>query len=456
MDINRKLFLEKNIGPLLFKFSAPAVVAMSAVAFCTIADSIFVGHFIGTTGLAATTLALPIFMFFSAISNTIGIGGAAIWSVDMGAQKFERAQKVFASVILLNIILGLSILAFGLIFLEYILQFLGTPPDVYPMAKVFIGILFITSFFTIFTISTNNFIRAEGKPVTSMVIIFIVAVMIIILDFVFIYLLNFGIKGAALSALIGHAIATAIIAWHFTFGGSQIKIKKENFVFAPAIMIEILKIGAASFLRQFSIAVMHFVVNISVVWYAGLKAGVTLAIVGICFRMIMFILMPVIGVIQGMQPIIGFNYGAGLFSRARKTILLAILGSTCIASLSWMLIMLFPEAVLKIFSRDPELLNNGSHVVRFLICAMPFVAAQTTGAGLFQVLKKPVPASFFAALRQIILLVPIILVVPVFFGLEGVWYSVPIADFLAFFITAIWVIKEINSLESLHKEKAPA
>ncbi|MEW5820908.1 MAG: MATE family efflux transporter [Cyanobacteriota bacterium] len=456
MDIDRKLFLEERIGRLLLKFSAPATLGMLAIAICTIADSIFVGQFVGTLGLAATTLALPIFMLFSAISNTIGVGGAAIWSIDMGAKNFERAQKVFGNVLILNFVIGITITSLGLIFLNDILAFLGTPDNVYPYAYTFISFLISGSFFVIFTISTNNFIRAEGKPVTSMLIVFAVALLIIILDTILICIFKMGIMGAALSAISGHLLAFIVISYYFVSGKSKIKITRDTFKPDLSIMKEILNIGMASFLRQFSIGVMHFIVNISVVKYSGVDAGIYLAIVGIGFRIIMFILMPVIGVIQGMQPVIGFNFGAKEYLRAKRAVILAMLGASGIASLAWFVVMIVPSAILAIFSPDADVINYGGNIIRLMICSMPFVAAQTTGAGLYQVLKKPLPANFFAALRQIILLVPIILILPQYFALDGVWYSIPIADFVACIITYVFINREIRWLKNLHLQEVKA
>lgn len=449
MEIDRKLFLEENIAKLLLKFSTPAVFGMFAIAVATITDSIFVGKLVGTLGLAATTLALPVFMLFSAIAGTIGIGGASVWSVDMGAKNYDRAQRVFGNVIMMNLVVGLLIMILGLSFLDPILAFMKTPENVYPFARIYMGFLFAGSFFTICTISSNNFIRAEGKPLNAMTIIFIAGGLTVILDAVLIYFLDMGIMGAAIASISGHFVAFWVVVHHFTLGKSALKLKKSMFVLDPSIVIEVFKIGMASFLRQFSIGVMHFIVNISVVWYAGLEAGLMLAIVGIAFRVIMFILMPVIGIIQGMQPIVGFNYGAKEYVRAKNTTLIAMLSAFCLALLLWSISFIFPKEVLSIFSNDQHLIDSGANVVRLIICFIPFVAAQTTGAGVFQVLKKPLPANIFAALRQIILLVPLILLLPRFMGLEGVWYAVPIADILAVLITSVWIIKEMKLLDKM-------
>lgn len=454
MEIDRKLFLEENTAKLLLKFSTPAVFGMFAISVATISDSIFVGKFVGTLGLAATTLALPIFMLFSAIAGTIGIGGAAVWSVDMGANNYDRAQRVFGNVIILNLIVGLTMMLLGLLFIDSILAFMHTPVEVFSYAKTYMMFLFAGCFFSICTISSNNFIRAEGKPVNAMLIIFIAGGLTVVLDAILIYFMGMGIKGAAIASISGHFIAFWVIAHHFVLGNSALKLKKEMFVVDFSIIKEIFQIGTASFLRQFSIGVMHFIINISVIWYAGLEAGIMLAVVGIAFRIIMFILMPVIGIIQGMQPIVGFNYGANEFIRAKKTTLIAMLSAFLLALVLWSIAFIFPKEVLSVFSNDSYLIDSGTNIIRLIICFMPLVAAQTTGVGLFQALKKPIPANFFAALRQIILLVPIIIVLPMFLGLEGVWYAVPISDMLAVLISSVWIIRELNLLDKLQMKIA--
>ncbi|MGD9581584.1 MAG: MATE family efflux transporter [Vampirovibrionia bacterium] len=454
MEIDRKLFLEEKVTRLLLKFSTPAVLGMSVIAIATISDSIFVGKLVGTAGLAATTLALPVYMLLSAIAGTIGIGGSSIWSVDMGAKNYDRAERVFGNVMILNFIVGLCIMLFGLLFIDNLLAFMNTPADVYSYAKVYVGFIFLGSFFTICTIGFNNFIRAEGKPVTSMIFVITAGTITVLLDAVLIYYFKMGIKGAAIAAISGHFIVFWFVLYHFTRGNSALKIKKEMFIPDFGIIKEVFLIGMASFLRQFSIGVMHFIINISVVWYSGLKAGIMLAVVGIAFRIIMFILMPVIGIIQGMQPIVGFNYGAKEYLRAKNTTLVAMCVSFTIAFVLWLISFSFPGYVLGIFSNDNELIESGSNIVRLIIFFIPLVAAQTTGAGVFQALKKPLPANFFAALRQIILLVPLILILPRFIGLEGVWYAVPVADLVAVIITFIWIIREFRVLDREHMKIA--
>lgn len=452
MGIHRKLFLEENIGRLLFKFSAPAALSMIILAISSIVDTIFIGQFVGTLAIAALTLALPILMSFNAIASTIGIGATAIWSIDMGSHNQARADKVFANAMILNILIGLLIGISGILFLDPILHFFNAPPDVYPYAKDYLSIIFLGSTLIIFTISSNNFIRAEGMAKTAMGTVLVAVSSNIIFDFIFIYYLGLGIKGCAFSSLVAYFAATAYIIFHFTLGKSKIRVKKEDYRPDFAIISEIGQIGTSSFLRQISIGIMQFMLNMSVILYAGSSSGLYLAIIGITLRLIMLILMPVLGILQGMQPIIGFNYGAKAFSRAKQTVLLSIISSVCIASTIWMVIMLFPKVILAIFSSDQILIDTGASIIRIIICILPLVAAQTTGAGLFQVLKKPLPANFFAMLRQVILLTPIIIILPMFLRLQGVWYAVPIADFLAFVITAIWVIREIRSLDNLNQE----
>jgi putative MATE family efflux protein len=453
MEFDRKLFLEEKIGILLFKFTFPAALAMISIAIASLIDTIIIGRYVGTAGLASLTLALPVFMLFSALAATIGIGGAAVWSVDVGSNNYQRAEKVFGNSIMLNILTGLLITVLGITFIEPIMAFLGTPEDVYPYAKGYLSIFFPSGMFIIFAIGTNNFIRAEGMANTAMTIILIAVFLNVLLDILFVIIYGWGIEGAAYAALLAHLLAGLFILNHFLSGYSKIKLKKTMLIPDIKIMLEIIQVGTASFLRQFSIGIMHFIVNISIVWYAaGPEAGMYLAIAGISMKCIMFILMPVIGVIQGMQPIIGFNYGAKAYIRAKKTIILAIATAFCIASIIWLFIMIFPAQLLGAFSHDQILITKGQDILRLLILVLPLVAAQTTGAGLFQILKKPIPASFFAILRQVLLMVPIILLLPGFLGLNGVWYAVPIADFLACLITAVWVIREIRILDNLNAE----
>lgn len=454
-NVNRKLFLEEHIGRLLFKFIAPASLGMLSIAICGIFDTIFVGKFVGTFAIAALTLALPLFMIISALANTIGVGGAAIWSLESGAKNYDKANKVFGNAVFLLLVTGISLSFTGYFFIDYVLQFLGTPSDVYAYAKSYISIFSLAAIFILFTIGLNSFIRAEGKPKIAMTILFVAAFLNIALDVLFIVIFKWGITGAALAILGANATSAAMVVGHFAFDRTIMKFSQRSFSLDPAILYEIIKVGTASFCRQISIGVMHYIVNISVVWYAGASAGLFLAIAGISMKCIMFILMPVIGVTQGMQPIIGFNYGAKNYPRAKKAIILAMITASCIASVTWLVIMINPKFVLGLFSNDQILIEKGYNIIRLIVLMMPIVAAQTTGAGLFQILKKTRLATSLALLRQVFLMVPIVLIMPLYFRLDGIWYGIPVADFLACFITVFWVYREIKILEKLHFETIP-
>lgn len=451
MAVNRNLFLKEQIPLLLAKFTFPASLGMAAIAFCNLIDLIFIGKFAGTAALAAVALALPIFMLLSALGNTIGFGGSALWSIETGARNEQKASKIFSNAILLNVIIGISLMVLGLSFLDPILSFINTPVDVYPLAKTYISIYFIASFFVVSLISLNGFIRAEGKPNTAMMAVLLVAISVIVLDSLFIAYMNLGILGAGLAFMGSHLIGLLYMVYHFVFGESDLRFSLKDIKPDLAIMAEILNVGTPSFCRQISVGIMHFVVNFSVVLYAGGMASMYLAITGISLKCMMFILMPVFGVIQGMTPIISFNYGAKEYQRARATIFLAMLFAAGIASVIWGAMIVFPEMTISIFSNDDTVINAGGHVLTVMLMAIPLVAAQTTGAGLFQALKKPIPASIFALIRQVLILVPVILTIPLFWGLQGVWWSIPIADLVAVFVTGVFVFRETVLLRSLQK-----
>lgn len=454
MTVDRELFSKESVGKLLFKFSYPAVIGMVALGFYNISDAIFVGYYAGKEALAAITIILPVIMLIMAISNVIGVGASAIWSVDIGTLHYNRASKVFGNAITLTLIFSALLITMSFLFLDEILRFLSTPTEIYVLAKTYLGILLAGSFFLIFTRSINNFIRAEGSPFLAMSIALIAALGNILLDILFIVFLNLGVMGAAWATVLSHLASSICIFIYLFSGKSKIKVFKENLTLDYPIIKEIANVGMASFLRQISVGIKQYMLNISVVWYAGGESALYLAIVGIALRLTLFSIMPSRGIFMGLQPIIGFNYGAALYKRVSDAIQNADRYATALTIVIWGVLLLFTSQFLSLFTKDPLFVEKGTFIVQVILVALPFIAVQIIASGVFQSLKKPLPANILAITRHCIFLVPFILLLPMYWGLWGVWFAVPLADFTSFLLTRFMLDKQLKHLLCLEQSKA--
>lgn len=452
-DLNRTQMLEERIDKLLFIFSAPTTLAMLTVTVYQVTNTIFIGHYVGTKALAALTVSLPVMMLVFSLALAVGVGGSSVWSVDMGAKDFHKAHKIFSNSLFLNIISGFILIIIALFFIDNLLHFVGANKEIFPYAKTFLRIFLLGSVITLFSESSLFFIRAEGKLIQAMAFTMIAALSNIVFDYLLIAKLKLGVTGAATGIILSDSMLLSLVVWHFMSGKSKLNLSK--YIFRPEwpLIKEIIKIGIASFIRQITIGIKQFMVNKSVIWYSHTLASTYLAIIGISHRLLLIVMIPIFGVFIGMQPIIGFNYGAKSYLRVKKIIILGILYCIGISSVIWLFLILCPEMILKWFSKDPAVLENGKNIARIVIFSTPFVAGQAAGAAIFQPLKKPIPAIFFALLRQFILLIPLILVLPLILGLNGVFFAIPTADFIAFAITMFWVSRELKLLEKLDKEQ---
>ena len=436
---NNHILADDNIGKLLFRLSAPATLGMFVMALYNVVDTIFIGHSVGKLGIAGISIVFPFQMFVMAIGQTLGIGGASLISRSLGAGNIEKAEKTLGNVIFSVVIFGISLAIFGSFFIDKILLVFGATETILPYAREYMQIILFGTILFTFLMSSNNIIRSEGKAKVAMGTMIISAVLNIILDPIFIFSFKMGVRGAAIATVIAQFISVIYIVFFFCSGKSVLKFKLINLKFNIPILKEVFAIGASAFARQSAQSFLIIVLNNSLGLYGG---DISIAVFGVVSKLIRFIIMPIFGIAQGLQPIAGFNYGAKQYGKAWKALKLALFSGVTISTLGSLLVISIPGTLMKIFTNDTLLINEGVHSLKIFILAFPLVGFQVVGATVFQAFGKAIPALFLSLSRQILFLIPLILILPGFFHLDGIWFAFPVSDVLATIVTLMMLYRE--------------
>lgn len=400
-----------------------------------IVDTIFVGLWVGSLGIAAITVVQPITFLIASIGMAIGIGGASIISRAFGENNDEKAFLTFGNQVGLTLLLGAIFVAIGFLFIDQILALFGGRGNVLEPSKTYFKIVLLGVPFLGWAMMSNNVIRAEGFPRIAMLTIMIPALVNIILDPIFIIWLDMGLAGAAWATTISY-IASAIFAtWFFLRGDSQLKINRKYLKADLPIIREIGALGSVTFARQGTISLLSIVLNNSLFVYGG---EIGLSIYGIISRLLMFANFPVLGITQGFVPIVGYNFGANLMDRVKKLIRLSMISATLISLGIFSVIMIFTPHIVAVFTNDSELIQRTTPALRAVFLATPLLAVNLLGSAYFQAIGMARPAFILSLSKQGFLLIPLIFLLPLKFGIYGIWYSFPIADLGAAIITAVY------------------
>jgi len=449
MDRSKELGSAK-IPSLLLKFSIPAIIGMLVNALYNIVDRIFIGQGVGPLGIAGATIAFPLMLILMAFAMLIGLGATSLISISLGEKKNERAESVLGNAFGLMILISLLLSVLGMILLDPMLRLFGASETVLPYARAYTSIILGGTIFQSIGMGMNNFIRGEGDPKTAMKTMLIGAILNTILDPIFIFVLKMGVGGAAIATVLSQAVSSIwVLSYYFT-GRSHLKIRARNLLPRKEIVMPILAIGSAPFTMQIAASFVNAIVNNQLNTYGG---DLAVSAMGILFSVSMLFFMPIFGVNQGAQPIIGYNYGARSFDRVRHTTLLAIGAATAFMLAGFAAIQLAPRAFISLFAgSSPELIDLGVHAIRRYFMMMPLIGFQIVSAGYFQAVGKPKHAMVLSLSRQVIILIPLLLILPRIWGLEGVWFAPPIADFLSALLTALFFWKELGALKSKGNE----
>lgn len=441
------------IGKLLVKQAVPASIGILVMSLNVLVDSIFVGNWIGSIAIAAINVVLPVSFFIAALGMAIGIGGASIISRALGADNKEKALKTFGNQITLTLLVTITMVTVGLYFVDTLIPAFGGKGAIFEPAKIYYVIVLYGVPFLALCMMGNAVIRAEGKPKFAMMAMIIPSIGNLILDYVFIYLLDWGMHGAAWATTAGYLLCFGYIFYFFLSKNSELKPSLTHLGLDFSILKGIGSLGFVTLARQAVTSIIYLLLN-NILFSLGGEALV--AVYAIIGRMLMFALFPVFGVTQGFLPIAGFNYGAHKFERVKESIYTAIKYAALVATLVFIILMVFPADIASLFLSDrPDLplkdketnafvLEHAPLAMRLVFAATPIIALQLIGSAYFQAIGKAVPALLLTLTRQGFFFIPLILLLPNFLGELGVWLSFPIADVLATIVTGIYLWKEVH------------
>ena len=442
------------IGQLLVKQAVPASIGILVMSLNILVDSIFVGNWIGSIAIAAINVVLPVSFFIGALGMAIGIGGSSIISRALGANNRAKAIKTFGNQITLTLLITISMVALGLYFIDTLIPAFGGKGAIFDPAKIYYTIVLYGIPFLALCMMGNTVIRAEGKPKFAMIAMIVPSVGNLLMDYIFIYIFDWGMHGAAWATTIGYVLCFSYILYFFLSKNSELKLTPNCFRLDYPIVKEIGSLGFVTLSRQATTSVVYLLMN-NILF--GLGGEALVAVYAIIGRMLMFALFPVFGVTQGFLPIAGFNYGAKKYQRVRKSINTAIKYAAILAAFVFIGLMIFPEEIAALFLSDrpdqsaDDLAANAyviEHIplaMRLVFAATPIIALQLIGAAYFQAIGKAIPALLLTLSRQGFFFIPLILVLPNYWGELGVWLSFPIADVLATIVTGYYLRREIRN-----------
>lgn len=449
--MNKEELGTESIRKLLFKFSVPAIIAMMVNALYTVVDRMFIGRIpeVGALAMSGVGMTMPIVCVIMGVGMLIGVGAAASISIKLGQQKRDTAEKILGNAFTLSIGASIIISILGIMFSEDILSILGASPQTLMYAKQFINIILLGTTFNMVGFSLNQCIRSDGNPKIAMVTMLIGAITNIILDPIFIFTFGWGIQGAALATILSQAVSAIWIIGYFKSGKSSLKLKKENMKLNTRLVKTIFAIGMAPCAMQIAASLVQVVSNRSLITYGGDVAAGAMAVIS---SVTMVFLMPLFGMNQGSQPIVGYNFGAKKYGRVKKAVKYPVIMATIIVTVGWILIQTFPEMFIKMFNNDETLVSVATNGIKIYLCMLPFIGFQIICANYFQATGKAKIAMFLSLLRQVILLIPLMIVLPKIWGLNGVWIAGATSDFLSSIVTAIFVAREVRILNKLEKK----
>lgn len=449
---NTNSLKDEKIGKLLWKFSWPAVITMVVNSLYNIIDRIFVGRGVGDIAIAATTVAFPLMLILIAVSVLIGVGATSLISIRLGEKKPEEAENIAGNALVLLVLLPICISVIYFLFTDPILAFFGADAEVLPYARDFTNIIMAASAFGSLSMGLVNFIRAEGNPRMAMYTQVTGTLINIVLNYIFVMRLGWGIKGSALASVCGQIFSLVWVLSYYLLGPSLLKLRLKNLQLQKNLVISITAIGFAPFAMQLAHSLQNTIMNNALMTYGGNMALSAMGIVGSAATLLF---MPIIGISQGAQPIIGFNYGAQQYDRVREVLKKAVIVGTVIALGGTCALQLWATEIAGLFSyNNAELTALTAHAMSVFFLMFPVAGFQIIGSQYFQAVGKPVPSTILGLSRQLLLFVPLLLVLPRYWGLEGIWRTPPIADLLSALITGVFVYLEMKQIKERERLQA--
>jgi putative MATE family efflux protein len=432
------------VSRLLWKYFVPAIIGVLANALYNLVDRIYIGQAIGSLALSGLTVAFPIMIIAMAFGMLVGMGSAARISIRLGQGNRGEAEKILGHAFILLLVISLGITIVGLLLRDVILALFGAGPETLGHARDYITVILLGNVFQGIGFGMNNLIRAQGHARVAMVTMFLGATLNIVLDPVFIFVFHMGVSGAALATVISMAATSSWVLAHFTARKAHLRLRARNFRLERRIVRDILAIGMAPFAMQLAGSMVHGLFNAQLIRYGNDLAVGAMGIINSAGMMAVFC---VIAINMAAQPIIGFNYGARQFQRVKRTLKIALIAATSITSAGFLAVQAFPGTIIGFFIRDdPRLLEIGVRGMRILLAAFPLVGFQVVSSNFFQAIGKARISMFLNMLRQMILLIPLVLLLPLLLKIDGIWLAGPLADVAAAAITAVAIRREVGRL----------
>ena len=441
----------EKISKLLGKFAIPSIIAMLVSSLYNVVDQIFIGQGVGPLGNAATNVSFPLTTICMSIALTIGIGSAARFSLYLGKKREDEAAKVVGNGICMMALFGVLYAIVIEIFLQQLLRTFGATDAIFGYAEEYTRITAIGMPFLIMTNGISNLARADGSPMYSMVTMLIGAIINTILDPIFIFVFHLGVAGAAWATIIGQIISF-IYAAGYIRKFKRIALKREHFRLSLLQMGKTAMMGMSNGLTQIAITLIQIVINRSFVYYGVLSpygAEIPLAAGGIVVKVNSIVLSVIIGIIQGIQPIIGFNYGAKKYDRVKSVLFLAVKWELLITIIGFLVFQIIPRTVLSAFGNGDELyFEFGEKFMRIFLLLLPLNGIQMMSSNFFAAIGKPIKGTMLMLTRQVFFLIPLVLLLPLIWGIDGIIYAAPVADFISFVVVMVFLAKEIRLMNT--------
>ena len=444
---NVDFFEKESVGRLLLKFSAPSIIGMIVTASYNVVDRIFVGRGVDALAITGITICFPMTIILIGFGLLVGIGAAAMISIRLGQQRKEEADKILGTAFFLNIVLSVLILVASYIFMEPLLRAFGGSGQALEYGMQFYSVFLIGAFFLQTSMSLNFVIRGDGSPWTAMGTMLIGGVLNMILNPLFIFVFDMGVRGSALATVFSQLVSCSWVLSYFLRRKSYVQLHLKNIKFHLPSAMSILGIGISPFIMQAFGGLIFVILNNEIHFYGG---DIAIAAFGISNSVAMMIYMPIFGINQGLQPIIGYNYGAKRFDRIKRAIKIAMTAATLICLGGFILTMFFTEEILGIFiQNNSELVNIGTRAMRIYLLSMPLVGFQVVTITLFQSINKAGKALALTITRNGALVIPLLLILPTYYQLDGIWMTGPICDSISAVVAAVCLIYEVRILRKM-------
>ncbi len=434
----------EDVGKLLRQYAVPAIIAMTASSVYNITDSIFIGHGVGASALSGLAVSFPLMNLGAAFGALVGVGGSTLLSVRLGQKDYDTANRILGNVVSLNLIMGSLFSIIMLIFLDPVLAFFGASAEILPYARDFMFVILCGNVVTHTYLGLNAMLRSAGSPRKAMMATIYTVLINMVLNPLFIFGFGWGIRGSALATIISQVI---VLAWQINIFRDKnyfIQLKKGIYRLNRKIVSDTLSIGLAPFLMNAASCVIIILINQNLTRYGG---DLAVGAYGIVNRVAFLFIMIAMGLNQGMQPIAGYNFGAGHYARVTEVLKKTVLWASVIMTAGFIIVELFPHAVASIFTTDNRLIDLSVTGLRYVFIFYPFVGFQMATSAFFQSIGMAKKAIFLSLTRQVIFLIPCLLILPRIFGVDGVWVSLPIADFVSIILSAIMLVKQFKKFQ---------